>query len=269
MKVELISADGKDRCKVELAGVTVTAYTEVSNLLYQSLAPKPRQAYKHVATAMRRAVATCPEANPADLWVHLIYHQFRNRLCRSDQSWKRVSGDAFEQVLISIYNDRLRPYGVQMRKSTGNDAKILRLQEQGIGSSKTDIVVETTYGLVFGVLHCKASIAERLTDDVPASTFLMQNGYWSGMATMDAKMFPPPHGDGIVRGELGVTRTSDKRNYFEIAGQFSGCYSFNTRTQPSSEITPSGKKIYALSLSESQPDQLVTDICAANFYNKK
>ena len=150
-----------------------------------------------------------------------------------------------------------------MRKPRPADAAHLGLQEHGIGSAKTDIILETDTQAIFGVLHCKASIAERLADDAPASMHLLQNGYWSGVATMDAKMFPPPHGDGVVRGELGITRTNDKRNYFEVAGQFSGCYSFNLRTPPSDPVTQSGIRINTLSFSDPQPDQLVKAIVAA------
>jgi hypothetical protein len=134
-----------------------------------------------------------------------------------------------------------------------------------LGSAKTDLVLERTLGertQRFGVIHCKASIAERLTDDVPVSRALMRKGIWSAVVTMDAKMFPPPHGDGIVRGELGLS-ARDKRRYFEIAGQFSGCYSFNLRTPPSRGITRSGCRIHSLSFAEEQPDVLVSDICLA------
>jgi len=114
--------------------------------------------------------------------------------------------------------------------------------------------------MIVGILHCKLSIAERLTDDVPASAFLLKKGIWSGLATMDNKMFPPPHGDGVVRGELGQTKRGDKRNYFEVAGQFSGCYSFNKRTTPSHAVTQSGKRIYSLPLVEPPTDYLLQDI---------
>ena len=106
------------------------------------------------------------------------------------------------------------------------------------------------------------SIAERLADDVPASKALMRKGVWSAIATIDAKMFPPPHGDGVVNGELGLN-ARDKRKYFEVAGQFSGCYSFNLRTPPSAAKTKSGRRINTLSFTKPQPDLLVKHICAA------
>ena len=263
MKVKLVSTDGFDEIEVPLEKITEEAYTEVSDLLFGTLRHRPTQAYKKAAAAMKRAVELCPEANPADLWVHLIYHQYRNRLKRNDQSWKRVSGDAFEHVIQLFYNPRLAPHNVSIRKGVPKDATTLGLVEYGLGRSKTDLIIEKK-GRIIGVLHCKASIAERLTDDAPASVFLLKKGIWSGLATMDAKMFPPPHGDGVVRGELGVTtKDSDKRGYFEVAGQFSGCYSFNTRTNPSEGETPSGKRIHSLHFTEDQPDVLLRDILEA------
>ena len=80
---------------------------------------------------------------------------------------------------------------------------------------------------------------------------------------MDAKMYPPPHGDAVIRGELGHSRGGDKRRYFEVAGQFSGCYSFNKRTLPSHDQTLSGARIYTLTFTEKQPDVLIRDVLRA------
>lgn len=262
--VNLHSPDGKTREAVHLEGIEPEQYQQLSDALGAAL-DREELAYVAVSFAMRRAVELCPRANPADLWVHLIYDQFRNRFKRADQSWKRVSGQAFEHVLASVYQARLSAHEISLRPSTRADAVAFRLVKRGLGSAKTDLVLEGTHAGElhrFGVIHCKASIAERLTDDVPVSKALMRQGVWSAIATMDAKMFPPPHGDGVVNGELGLN-ARDKRKYFEIAGQFSGCYSFNLRTPPSPAKTKSGCRINTLSFTEAQPDLLMEDVCAA------
>lgn len=262
--VELHSPDGKTHAAVELQGIDPDVYAALSDFLGETL-EREVLAYAAVSAAMRQAVERCPAANPADLWVHLIYHEFRHRFARSDQSWKRVSGQALEHLLVSIYQARLTAHEITLRPSTRADAVAFGLVKRGLGSAKTDLVLEGSHdGTLhrFGVIHCKASIAERLTDDVPASKALMRIGVWSAIVTMDAKMFPPPHGDGVVNGELGLS-ARDKRNYFEVAGQFSGCYSFNLRTPPSPSKTKSGRRISTLSFTDPQPDVLVKDICAA------
>jgi hypothetical protein len=261
--VILVSTCGTKQLTVNVEGIDSEQYQKVSDFLGTALEQQKIQAYIGVSKAMQLAIELCPKANPADLWVHLIYHQFRTRYKKIDQSWKRVSGQALEHVIMSIYNPRLNPKGINIRFSRTSDAKLLGLVEQGLGSSKTDLVLEAgpkNDPKTFGVIHVKSSIAERLTDDAPASSALIKQGYWSSVVTMDGKMFPPPHGDGVVYGELGQTKAGDKRRYFEVAGQFSGCYSFNLRTPPSPAKTQSGSRIYALSFSEPQPDVLVTDI---------
>lgn len=261
----LVSTCGLHRRTVNVEGIAPEQYQQVSDFLGVALQQQKTQAYIGVSKAMQLAIDLCPTANPADLWVHLIYHQFRSRYNKSDQSWKRVGGQALEHVIMSIYNKRLNPHGVNIRFSRPQDAELLGLVERGLGSSKTDLILEGgKQRSIFGVIHSKSSIAERLTDDAPASAALIAQGYWSSVFTMDGKMFPPPHrGDGVVHGELGITRAGDKRRYFEVAGQFSGCYSFNLRTPPSATTTISGSRIYALSFSEPQPDVAVRDILSA------
>ena len=56
---------------------------------------------------------------------------------------------------------------------------------------------------IFGVVHGKTSLAERIKDDAPASRVIMKKGFLSVAATLDSKSFPPPHGDGVNHGELG------------------------------------------------------------------
>ncbi len=261
VQIRVYSSDSKQWADVSLDGVTTEQYHQLANSLRDGLLRK-EPAYNAVAQTMIAAVQLCPNANPADLWVHLIYHTYRE-LGRSAQSWVRVGGQGLEQVLLDVYAPRLATYGIALRHSKPADASMLGLRGQGIGGSKTDLLLEGVVGEdkhIFGVIHCKASIAERLSDDAPASAALIAHGLWSSVATMDAKMYPPPHGNAIVRGELGHTRGGDKRRYFEVAGQFSGCYSFNRRTPPSVDLTASGAKIYSLTLTEQQPDVLVHDI---------
>jgi len=262
LRVQVYSSDLRDSVDVELEGVAPEEYQHISDVLIEGL-ERNEPAYNAVAQAMLTATQLCPQANPADLWVHAVYREYRLRAERSDQSWKRVSGQAFEYVLLSSYAPRLAQRDIVFRRATSGDAIALGLHERGIGSSKTDLVLE---GIAsdrrerFGVIHCKASIAERLSDDAPASQALIEQGYWSAVATMDAKMYPPPHGDAVVRGELKHTRGGDKRRYFEVAGQFSGCYSFNSRTPPSQDEPLPKSRIYSLTFTEEQPDVLVRDI---------
>lgn len=219
-----------------------------------------------VAFAFVEVTSNAPHANPSDLWQHVIYRHLLE--CGwSDQRWKRVSGFALERAFAELYRPRLSPYDVRMRIVSKNEANglLAKLGVEGTRHTKVDIFVEGRRDeewLVFGAAHVKSSIAERIQDDVPASLAFMQRELLSIALTMDAKSYPPPHGNCVNYGELGgrslgVEKERLKRGYIENTGQFDALFSFNLRTPPSPASTPSGKRIHAMSLHEPAPDALV------------
>lgn len=230
-----------------------------------------------VAAVMVELTRHCPTANPSDLWQHVIYRHLLS-IGWSDQQWKRVSGFALERALVTTYQPRLAPIGLRMRimSSTEANAALMALGVKDIRSTKVDLFIEglaktehpllgvpTDEWVIFGAAHVKSSIAERIQDDVPASRAFMDLGLTSIAITMDAKSYPPPHGNCVNYGELGgrsagVDKERLKRRYVEVDGQFDGLFSYNLRTPPSPEVTPSGKRIYTMSMHDREPDQLVT-----------
>jgi len=243
--------------------------------LEQRIATTP-QISDAVAAVFAELTAHCPDANPSDLWQHVIYRHLLT-LGWSDNRWKRVSGFALERALQLVYQPRLLPLGLRMHIVKGATANryLAELGVVGFQASKFDMFLEgriekqggifgtTQEWVVFGSAHVKSSIAERIQDDVPASLAFMQRGLTSIAITMDAKSYPPPHGTGINYGELGgrsfgVDKDRIKRRYVENDGQFDAMFSYNLRTPESSATTPSGKKIYTLKMHEPQPDKLVT-----------
>lgn len=229
------------------------------------LIEKEEQVSTAVAMAFVAVAELCPHANPSDLWHHVIYRRLL-QLGWSDNRWKRVSGFALERGLVSIYQPRLAPHGIRMRIYTAEEANaFLSTLGTDIKATKVDLFLEgdTPRGnRIFGAAHVKSSIAERIQDDVPASRLFMEKGLLSIALTMDAKSYPPPHGKCVNYGELGgrtqgVEKNRIKRDYIEQSGQFDALFSFNLRTPPSVGETASGKRIYTMSLHETQPDQLV------------
>ena len=231
--------------------------------------------YEAIADGYVYAVELCPTANPSDIWQHIIYRTYIEE-GNNEQSWKRASGQGFEVAFAKIYNPHLAVYGIRLvvlSKSSAEKAlKEMKLTGK-IEPSKMDIAIEGNCDLqanewrIFGVVHAKTSLAERIKDDAPASRIIMEHGFISVAATLDSKSFPPPHGDGINHGELGgrtfasgLKENQPKRNYFERDGDFTSGYSYNLRTPPSPQITLSGSRIKTLSFSELQPDEFVNDI---------
>jgi hypothetical protein len=231
-----------------------------------------------VAQAYVELTTTCPKANPSDLWQHVIYRHLLDSGW-SDQRWKRVSGFALERVFVKIYQPRLLPAQIRMHILGKNEANAI-LKKLGIDTqaTKVDLFIEGQLGtewFVFGAAHVKSSIAERIQDDVPASLAFKKHGLLSIAMTMDAKSYPPPHGNCVNYGELGgrsmvadADKVRVKRNYIEVDGQFDALISYNLRTPPSPNETKSGKKIHTMLLHDTQPDELV-ELLTTHWANHK
>ena len=250
---------------VEVDGIT-DSQVNAARVRLEQLLDCGGQISTAVAKAFLNAVANSPYANPSDVWQHVIYRHLIN-IGWSDNRWKRVSGFALERAIVELYTPRLKPHDIRMRIVPSSDAnRLLKdLNIHDTQASKVDLFLEGKVNgvwRVFGAVHVKSSIAERIQDDVPASRAFMDRGLLSIAATMDAKSYPPPHGSCINFGELGgrshgVDKDRIKRNYVEVDGQFDALFSFNLRTPPSPSNTQSGKRIHTMSLHEDQPDQLV------------
>ena len=236
MIIKVFDAKGQKSVTVTLDGISDAQYQTILVRFKNSL--KTKSKVESVTEAFLMALHLCPNANPADLWWHVVYRSYLD-FGNSDQSWKRTAGYALERAFVLLYRPLFAPYGIKLNWLDKTEA--LRVMkdigiDHRIGSSKLDIVLygtKDTRIVVFGGVHVKSSLAERIQDDVPASLAMMEHDYWSGFVTLDAKAFPPPHGDAVVRGELGFRNNPQgalKRNYFERDGQFDNCYSYNLRT---------------------------------------
>src|SRR5690606_14110011 len=158
-----------------------------------------------------------PDANPSDLWWFLIYRSYCDQYnhpaehSRLDftQSWKRTGGWALERILERHYGPALAKHGINLIIADG-ERKVRLLESLNVGhrleADKMDVLLTVGKGAreqLIGVVHVKASFAERRTDDVPMSKALVDAGYISPLWTMDCKS--TPSGRPINRGELGVT----------------------------------------------------------------
>lgn len=251
-----------------LQGATLEEFETVIKTLRDGLAPlasTESEALKAdaVARAFLAAVRLWPAANPSDLWWFVIYRGYCDpynhpaRFARLDftQSWKRTGGWALEEVLVRHYGPFLKTQGVNLFIADGATkqrlVEALKLSDR-VEADKIDVVLtgDTPSGQrFFGVVHVKASFAERRTDDVPLSIALTRGGYTSPLWTMDCKS--GPSAQPVNRGELGDVegRRSAKRKDIEDEGYFSGCFSYNGNTRPSPGNLPEERRVHVCDFS--------------------
>ena len=267
----------------EIPDFTYREYNEVYHRMLTDMQNLKIGNYNVVKNAFSSAVSMAPKANASDFVAPYSYNRFYIRMIKqyrrvndTDQSWRRVSGDALEFFLVDYYNDLLSDTEYRLIPLTNNKKGHLQaLKDMGIcgkvGNSKLDIAIIQNYngkgialqnGEIIGGVHVKASLAERVSDDVPASQTMMERGYLSYLFTLDVKSFPPSGNVDdsrayVNKGELGThERPTDKRKYIEEHGSFNACFSMNARTEPSPAVTTSGRKIYTI-----QPNGKWDDFC--------
>lgn len=231
-----------------------------------------------VASAFLRAVVEWPHANPSDLWYFVVYrayldhanHPASHARLNLDQSWKRTSGWALERVLVRHYSQKLASHGVNIsipsKEAIAEYLEGLELADR-LEADKVDVMLTKTDGSFLGVVHVKASFAERRTDDVPMSRALVEAGYFSPVWTMDCKATPAERPKN--RGELGKAMKegqpdirSAKRKDIEDDAYFSTCFSYNQNTEPTPSDQDTDSPIVVCDF-RNLDDQFVTAVVSA------
>lgn len=192
--------------------------------------------------AFRYAIEFDPTVNKRDVWklIEGIYEENIRQVFPQQrdpaQSFKRVSGDAFEMFIYEYLNANrvLQREGIRAVRLKGRDFQRL-MSRLGLPLRPKDIdlflqgIGEDGIPRIFGALFPKVSYAERIRADEPASRALMNKDLWSATITLDA------------REELGTEeRPSVKRETIN-RGAFDSCYSLNSNTS-------SGPRIHVVDL---------------------
>lgn len=211
-----------------------------------------------IHVALTYAINKDPSVNKRDIWK-LIQDEYVDNLRQRfpdqqdpGQSYRRASGDAWEMFIEEYLNsnDHLRRAGIRAVRLRGEDfTKLTAALGAEIRVRDVDFFLQgvDNNGLtrVFGALFPKASYAERIRADEPASRTLMGTGMWTASVTLDA------------RDELGTEERPSVKRQTINNGAFDGCYSFN-------ENTHAGPRIHIVRCTErGMRNPLIRDIIGA------
>lgn len=180
-----------------------------------------------IRVALEEGVKKFPSTDISQIWKDIYkVHIFRKsgltvdeetitKVISADQSWKKSSGHAFEELIKEVAN--LTLYETDVEIILQRDLTLL-LRANAIANEPRDIAwlekqvnkkVFDLYALVnhnenkycFGCIQSKTSIRDRVTRDREPSMGAMQSYFWSVAVTLDGDFFKLPLFRGMVNGE--------------------------------------------------------------------
>ena len=185
-----------------------------------------REAQKSaIRTAITNALRKYPDEPIAELWSAIYRaHLFRksgisdletiNRVISADQSWKKSSGHAFEEMVKEVANLALHGTGVevvlQRDLNTLIKANELANEPRDISWLKEQIKANIfdLYGVLtidekkycFGCVQAKTSVRDRVTRDREPSIHAMQSFFWSVIFVLDGDFLRLPKFVSMANG---------------------------------------------------------------------
>lgn len=185
-----------------------------------------REAQKSaIRLSITNALRTFPNEPVAELW-NAIYraHLFRksgisdletiNKVISADQSWKKSSGHAFEEMVKELASLALYGTGIeivlQRDLNTLIKANELANEPRDISWLKEQIKgnIFDLYGILtiesnkycFGCVQAKTSIRDRVTRDREPSIHAMQSFFWSVVLVLDGDFLRLPKFVSMING---------------------------------------------------------------------
>lgn len=185
-----------------------------------------REAQKSaIRLAITKALRIFPNEPVAELWSAIYRaHLFRksgisdletiNKVISADQSWKKSSGHAFEEMIKELASLALYGTGVeivlQRDLNTLIKADELANEPRDISWLKEQIKgnIFDLYGILtidgkkycFGCVQAKTSIRDRVTRDREPSIHAMQSFFWSVVLVLDGDFLRLPKFVSMING---------------------------------------------------------------------
>ena len=173
------------------------------------------------------AIKEYPEIEPAKIWKAIYEAHIHRRsgiddssiienVITADQSWKKSSGHAFEEIVSNLGNKALESEGIEIILQ--KDLNLL-LKENKIFNKKEDIdwirkqikaSIFDLYAIIninnekicFGCIQTKTSIRDRVTRDREPSIKAMKEFFWSVVVVFDGDFLKNEKFINMVNGDL-------------------------------------------------------------------
>lgn len=206
-------------------------YKDIFDNVYASIdikaSDKKRTEAQKVAikNASINAIRKFPNIEPANIWKTIyIAHvnhisgfndpEIINAVISADNSWKKSSGHAFEEMIKELGNLSLRQYDIEIilqrdlnlllhEKRILNEVRDISWLNEQIKSSIFDLYLTIKKGneyFVFGCIQSKTSIRDRVTRDREPSINAMKAYFMSIAIVLDGDFLKLPKFKNMVNG---------------------------------------------------------------------
>ena len=207
-----------------------------------------RKAQKEaIKAAILKTMEAYPSVEPALIWRGIYeVHVHRksglddktviDRVVSADQSWKKSSGHAFEEMVKLLANAALEGSGVEIllqrdlntiikANELANEPRDISWLKEQIKGSVFDLYatyVENDKRFCFGCIQSKTSIRDRVTRDREPSINAMQSFFWSVILVLDGDFLRLPKFKSMVDGGTAEYRENGWHGMYVFSDKHTG-----------------------------------------------
>ena len=219
-----MAKDFKEYCLNEYKSLFTSIYSDLPDKLKDE--EKRRIAQKQaIREASINAIKTYPSVEPSDIWktiyvahVYNVSGIYESKLIDSiisaDNSWKKSSGHAFEEMIKELGNLSLAQHNIEIvlqrdlnllikENQIVNEVRDISWLKEQINSSIFDLyltIKENNAFKVFGCVQSKTSIRDRVTRDREPSINAMRAYFLSVAIVLDGDFLKLPKFTNMVNG---------------------------------------------------------------------
>jgi len=156
-----------------------------------------------------------------------------SRIVSADQSWKKSSGHAFEEMIKSLASEALANDGIEIvlqrdlstlikADEIANEPRDLSWLREQIKSSVFDLYALIKHDgkrFCFGCIQSKTSIRDRVTRDREPSLHAMASFFWSTVIVLDGDFLRLPKFTAMVNGGTTEFPENGWHGLYELSGR--------------------------------------------------
>lgn len=208
---------------------------------------------KAIRISIMESMKLFPEIEVSIIWkiIYEIHVQHKSgigdydiisKIISADQSWKKSSGHAFEEMIKILSNDVLAGTGIEVVLQTdlhdlinlnriANEPRDISWLKEQIKASIFDlyVLVDTPKGKkCFGCIQSKTSIRDRVTRDREPSLAAMASTFWSIIFVLDGEFLKNQKFQKMVNGGNEEFKTNGWHGMYVFSEKYSGNRIYST-----------------------------------------